>query len=621
MNVLNFLHIKKNNSESSKLYLKMRAYLISAFVIIVLIPIILFGIFTYHNSKLAIENNMLSVSKEYLRGLSSSINCLLTSTKSYTEIVLSHIDSIIYEEKILKKNTDFDFSKSLQYLNKDLNLGKNSVQSINIIVNNRIEKVYSKIQGNIVLDTDSLDELKAAISKSPDDIAFIGARLRFYDNGTYDPVLVFCKNIKDPLTNQAFASALIDIDYQSLSNIIFTSNSSNLQKENIYIADENDNIMYSINQSLLTTKLDVENLLNSDNTNFFASGEDFQISSTNISPFNWKIIAVFSSKECLQNQLFFKNYIIILSSVCLAVFLVFIFVMKIIFLNPINELSTAFSMYGRSGIRSKHTESVEPKNAEPSDPTNLSNIQSLIHTVYSTKLEQKETQLKSLQTQINPHFLYNTLESIRGLALYHGIKSIAEMSRCLSSLFRYSISSELLVPIASEVKNIDEYLSIQNFRHDDKFEVVYNIPERLQEYKMLKLTLQPIIENAIKHGLEMKLGKGEIKISMLCLDNTIRIEISDDGLGMPIQKIRELNAKLSDNVFADEKSLLSDDKTSAQYLSSLQGNSNAAVGSGTGIGIQNVNSRIKLYFGNQYGVRYKECVTGTTVEISLPLVT
>ncbi|HPP36822.1 MAG TPA: sensor histidine kinase, partial [Clostridiales bacterium] len=234
------------------------------------------------------------------------------------------------------------------------------------------------------------------------------------------------------------------------------------------------------------------------------------------------------------------------------------------------------------------------------DMNDPSGIDYLINKISSIKLQQKEAELNSLQNQINPHFLYNTLESIRGAALYHGIQEIASMAKSLSLLFRYSISDRVLVSVREELQHLENYISIQNFRFENKFQLQYNIPPEFMDYKILKLTLQPLIENSIKHGLEMKLGKGTIKIDILQLNSNIRIVISDDGLGMTPKKLEELNRSLA--------SIKSWDPGAGSH-------------SGTGIGVMNVNARIKLYFGDQYGLKFRESAVGTTVEITLPAVT
>lgn len=269
-------------------------------------------------------------------------------------------------------------------------------------------------------------------------------------------------------------------------------------------------------------------------------------------------------------------------------------------LKPLNDLSSVLSDYeSHFSARAGNASLLKARNAAP-DIGDPSGIDFLINKISSIKLRQKEAELNSLQNQINPHFLYNTLESIRGAALYHGIQEIASMAKSLSLLFRYSISERVLVSVREELQHLENYISIQNFRFEDKFRLQYNIPPEFMDYKILKLTLQPLIENSIKHGLEMKLGKGTIKIEILQLNSNIKIVISDDGLGIPPKKLEELNRSLAGTRSGDPATVSN---------------------SGTGIGVMNVNARIKLYFGDQYGLRFREAAVGTTVEITLPAVT
>jgi two-component system sensor histidine kinase YesM len=234
-------------------------------------------------------------------------------------------------------------------------------------------------------------------------------------------------------------------------------------------------------------------------------------------------------------------------------------------------------------------------------------IDSLVHKIYNTMLEHKEAQLKTLQNQINPHFLYNTLESIRGAALYHGIDTIAEMAKRLSLFFRYSISNNVLVTLQDEIQNLENYIAVQNFRHDNKFELIYNISERQLQFKILKLILQPLVEFSIKRELELKLTRGIIKIEIVEEDHTIKVIMFDDGAGIPIERIKELNNRLGRNVSTSDEPV------------PIPGNGKDPF-ERAGIEVENANSRIKLYFGKKYGIKYKECDNGTTVEITLPVV-
>lgn len=193
------------------------------------------------------------------------------------------------------------------------------------------------------------------------------------------------------------------------------------------------------------------------------------------------------------------------------------------------------------------------------------------------------TELYALQTQINPHFLYNTLDSIRGLALIHGASEIATMTESLSCLFRSMIANEgQLLLLRKELENVHNYITIQNFRFHNRFDFEYDIPEPLMnQYLIPNMTLQPIVENAIVHGLEGKYGRGRIKVSGYVTEKRLVLTITDDGIGMEEEKLKYLNQKLM-----EYKAPIS--KEHARYH--------------TGIALQNINKQIKLKFGEQYGI-------------------
>jgi len=224
------------------------------------------------------------------------------------------------------------------------------------------------------------------------------------------------------------------------------------------------------------------------------------------------------------------------------------------------------------------------------------------------KVSIKQAEYLALQNQINPHFLYNILEGIRSEALSLGVDSIAEMTEALATFFRYTISNvDHLVSLEDELANIENYYYIQQFRFGKKlqFSIQYSCSEELDEmeilqYRLPKLTLQPIVENSIYHGIERKIGEGHLNIKITVTDSRLIIKVSDDGLGMEGGKVRKLNEKL--------KSLSLDDV-------------NPDINRKGGIAIQNVNNRIKLLFGEEYGIHvYSQAGAGTDVEISLPQV-
>ena len=218
---------------------------------------------------------------------------------------------------------------------------------------------------------------------------------------------------------------------------------------------------------------------------------------------------------------------------------------------------------------------------------------------YATDILNKQAELDALQSQINPHFLYNTLDSIRGQALSEGAEDIADMTEALSTFFRYSISNRNhIVTLEEELENIQNYFVIQQFRFNNRFRLsIPPIPPALLEgCRLPKLTLQPILENTILHGMEEKLGPGAITIRVTATDSRTLLTISDDGAGMSEETLLRLQEKLR-----------GDGPVSLQRAR------------GSGIALPNVNRRIKLLFGEEYGLRVMSTPgLGTDVEISLP---
>ena len=218
---------------------------------------------------------------------------------------------------------------------------------------------------------------------------------------------------------------------------------------------------------------------------------------------------------------------------------------------------------------------------------------------YASDILYKQAELNALQSQINPHFLYNTLDSIRGQALMEGAEDIADMTEALSTFFRYSISNRNdVVTLDEELENVRNYFMIQQFRFNNRFQLnVLPFPQELGERCHLpKMTLQPILENAILHGMEEKIGPGTITVRVVETDSRIVITISDDGAGMNEETLLHLQAKLR----GDEPVSLKRSR-------------------GNGIALPNVSRRIKLLFGEDCGIYVMSTLgLGTDVEITLP---
>lgn len=234
----------------------------------------------------------------------------------------------------------------------------------------------------------------------------------------------------------------------------------------------------------------------------------------------------------------------------------------------------------------------------------LGRIRAMMENQYSSQLLKTQAEIHALQSQINPHFLYNTLDVIRSHALVNHDDETAEMVEALSKLFRYSISRPgELATLSEELDNVNAYFTLLQYRFPDKLRlelVLEQDDEELMGYQLPILTIQPLVENAIHHGIERKIGNGCVTIRAVSTGTRLYITVADNGMGMTEETLNELLAKLEQ-----------DTAPAAGHGASAQ--------AGTGIALLNVHQRIKFYFGQDYGLDIQSTHGyGTTVELVLP---
>ena len=216
-------------------------------------------------------------------------------------------------------------------------------------------------------------------------------------------------------------------------------------------------------------------------------------------------------------------------------------------------------------------------------------------------LMRRQVELSFLQHQINPHFLYNTLDSIRSKALMDKHREIATMTEILSRFFRYCISSDDgLVRVGEELDHIRDYYYIQKFRFVDRFDMEIVLErEDIRELFLPRMTVQPLVENAMIHGFEKVEHKGMIRVSLMAARDRLIITVSDNGFGMTREELLRLNDRL--------KSPFDEQPASGKEHG--------------GIAIRNVNARLKLLFGEDSGIRYRSLIgEGTDAVVTMPAV-
>jgi two-component system, sensor histidine kinase YesM len=213
-----------------------------------------------------------------------------------------------------------------------------------------------------------------------------------------------------------------------------------------------------------------------------------------------------------------------------------------------------------------------------------------VETLYAADIERQKAEIAHLRSQINPHFLYNTLESIKGLAIRHGVPEIADIATAIGKISRYSIKGAVTVTLSEEMEIADAYLRIQKTRFGNRFDAIMNIPESCRMLMVPKMLLQPLAENAVIHGLENK-EEGTLYIGAHTEENVLLVVVQDDGEGMDAERLEEIRNSLDSE--APE---------------------------GGQIGLRNIHRRIRLSCGSAYGLTIDSAPgSGTKVTVRLPI--
>jgi two-component system, sensor histidine kinase YesM len=422
----------------------------------------------------------------------------------------------------------------------------------------------------------------------------IGRNITTTGNYSADEVVSIAKAVYDPVTGKRLGVILIDMQLNIIKQVI---EAIKLGKSGfLYIMDANGDVVYApVNPVVYRVKND---WLTDPSHSIVKTiqGDSFQIIYKDSDYSNWKTVGVFSHNETLEEVTNIRHYSMLIGSftLVLAVGAAFFFTASIA--KPLGKLRSLMKRAEEGDLSVRFNSKYNDEIGQLGNSFNnmIQEISNLIDLVYEEQKRKREAELKTLQAQIKPHFLYNTLDTIQWMAQDHGAKDIFNVVGALATLFRIGLSKgKEMISVREELEHIKSYLMIQEARYEDKlnYEISYN--ENVLEYRVLKLILQPLVENAIYHGLNARRGGGKITITAKLEDDKIIFCIADNGMGMTLEKMEEIQALLNNNL----------EPTT------------------TGFGVFNVHERIRLSFGSEYGLRYTSIYgEGTQVEVRHPLI-
>ncbi len=405
----------------------------------------------------------------------------------------------------------------------------------------------------------------------------------------YPWVVTMSRRVK--LSEDEIVQIGVDIEFSEIASYI--DNVGIGRHGYCYIVDTEGNIIYHPQQNLIFNDIKeeptAEIALETDGAHILEN-EIYTLHSLDNS--EWRIVGVSYIDEMITSRV---ERMLIISLVILVMIVTTSFGFGLLFARvfsrPAQKLQSAMVEFEKNAQQFKY-QSVEGTKEivtlSDSFGHMVVRIQQLMEQVRKEEITLKKTELNALQSQINPHFLYNTLDSIAWMCEEKRTKEAVEMINSLARLFRISISrGHELITIENEVKHATSYLKIQNYRYKNQFTYSIELDEACKDYLCNKITLQPIIENCIYHGLDRTVDKGEIRIVISKTEHEIIMVVEDNGVGMDKDQINDI---LHQDVY---------DKA--------------------GIGIKNVRDRIQIYFGEQYGLDIEsEPDEGTKVIIRMP---
>ncbi|NMO97679.1 sensor histidine kinase [Paenibacillus lemnae] len=403
-------------------------------------------------------------------------------------------------------------------------------------------------------------------------------------------VISFVRVINDLDTSKPLAVLKINVNESTLSKLY--SDIHHWDEGTIFIVDASGNIISSsdktqLGQSITDQKYYTQlNKQKSGYLKFSGESKDWVLFHYEVQTTDWKVVQIIPEKQLIGPVGIINLFIFAGIIICLIFGLIFSFIQHKSIVSPLKRLYIEMNKVrkGDFNVKLPITKQDEIGRVSFIFVDMIKQIQELIERVYKGQIREQESQLKALQAQINPHFLYNTLDSIRWTAVKNKDFAVSEQIEVLADLFRHVLNhGDTFTTIQQEVKHLEDYMFIQNIRHGSKIEFECTVDPELLEVAIPKLILQPLVENATQHGLEPKMGQGKIHVLITRKADEIQIVVEDDGVGMPENHI-------------------------------CLGNMNTE-----GYGIRNIHERIQLTYGEGYGLNIKsEPHVGTKIVINLP---
>jgi two-component system sensor histidine kinase YesM len=580
-----------------------RYRLIMHFLLVSIIPAICLGFLIDWAADKIIERQVNNYTLQLIGNVNKSLEFYANSIQnvSYFISFQPEVQRFVYHET-LNEEEDYEVRKFLQ----GITTLYTEVAGI-LLVNSEGEyisnEMYARTQRNLTEE----DWYQQAVDNNGIFSMIghpVGRNVTTHVNYKDEEVVSFVRAILDPETQQVKGVILIDLKLRVIAE---TVKDVRLGKTGyLMVVDDRGDTIY-MPQTVKGSRFDYD-WFSEKSTGIVTktvSGEELQLIYFT-SPFtNWTTVGVFPKKETVgemrEIRLYLATFVFVLCLLGIAAS----YYLSNTISRPIRQLMAMMRKAedGNFSVRFAGGRSDEVGMLGRSFNAMLKQIDRLIDMVGTEQRKKREAELRSLQAQIKPHFLYNTLDTIQWLARKNGAHDVTEVVDSLSRLFRIGLSrGSEMITLQDEFEHIRHYLKIQKTRYKDKLNDSIWMDPALEHCYVIKLILQPIVENAIYHGIKERRGPGHIRITARREADVITIDIEDDGVGMTPEALQQLQRKLE-----------------LERTGSLAKKEQEGEG---GYGLLNVQERIRLSFGEPYGIQLHSVPgQGTKVTVLHPIMT
>ena len=587
-----FTVIFSNKSIGSKL-----SFYFSLVILLPIITISILGNLLYKNS---ITNQQDENIIQLVSQISNNIDFYIKDTENIINYlsqdprILKFLNNINSNDDLNLEATEDEVTKAIY----SFTTFHSEIAGIAIVNQNDI--VISDVMGRISRDPLTNERWYLESSKNPNTMHLfskpVGRNINNIFQYSADEVVSMSKAIIDKKTGKCIGVILIDMKLDIIKSVI--ENVKPAKTGFVYIVDSTGEIVYSpVNDIVYRIKGDwIENA--SDKILIKRiKDNDYEIIHKNSTYTGWRTVEVFPLNESLKviNSLAYYSILIAIITLLIAEMLAIFFTSSIV--KPISKLKKLMKKTQEGNFDVVFNSKYNDEIGELGNAFNnmVKEIKNLINLVQIEGKKKRKAEISILHAQIKPHFIYNTLDTIQWMAQEHDAEDIVDIVGNLTNLLRIGLSSGAeIIKMSQEIKHVESYLLIQKIRYEDKLNYEINVKEEILDFCVIKLILQPLVENAIYHGIKEKRGIGYIKINCEIKNDRIYFTIEDNGIGIKEEKLIEINEMLQG-------------KTNSNFV--------------VGYGIFNVNEKIKLTYGEEFGLEYYSIYgEGTTVALWHPII-